>query len=455
MTSNQHEHRTSPTDHGRSIPPDQVIAALEDHLLVDGLDLVLDLDGSEGAQLVDARTQVGYLDLFTFFASNALGMNHPSLLTPEVQRRLARAATNKPSNSDVYSSELAEFVTTFQRVLGDPRLPYLFLVEGGALAVENALKTAFDWKSRRNEAARRDPALGGQALHLTGAFHGRSGYTMSLTNTDPNKTARFPRFDWPRIDAPALTFPTGVHAATNTAAEDRALEQARAAFAAAPHDIACVIAEPIQGEGGDRHLSARFLGELQTIAHEHDALFVLDEIQTGIGMTGSPWAYQQLGLEPDVVAFGKKTHVCGIMAGGRLDEIEDHVFRTSSRLNSTFGGNLVDMVRATVMLQVIEHEGLIERAAKLGGELLDELEELAARQDLITQPRGRGLMCAVDLPDAATRDEVVQRLFRDEQVLALPCGSRSLRFRPPLTVTAAELSHGVAALGRVVAALER
>lgn len=457
--SSQHQHRSAsvdaPIDDGRSIAPDGVIAALEDHLLVDGLDLVLDLDRSEGAHLVDARTQTSYLDLFTFFASNALGMNHPSLLAPEVQHRLARAATNKPSNSDVYTSELAEFVTTFQRVLGDPALPYLFLVEGGALAVENALKTAFDWKSRHNEAAGRDPGLGGRVLHLTGAFHGRSGYTMSLTNTDPNKTARFPRFDWPRIDTPALTFPLEDHAADNAAAEDRALEQARAAFAATPHDIACVIVEPIQAEGGDRHLSARFLTELQAIAHAHDALFVLDEVQTGVGMTGTPWAYQQLGLAPDVVAFGKKTHVCGIMAGGRLDEIDDHVFRTSSRLNSTFGGNLADMVRATVMLQTLERERLVERVAKLGGELLGELEELAARQHLITQPRGRGLMCAIDLPDAATRDAVLQRLFEDEQVLALACGPRSLRFRPPLTVTAAELSHGVAALERVVAALAR
>ncbi len=435
--------------------PHAVRQLLSDHLLVDGLDLVIDLERSQGATLVDARSAAGYLDLFTFFASNALGMNHPALLDPVVQRRLARAATNKPSNSDVYTTELAAFVTTFERVLGDPALPYLFLIEGGAMAVENALKTAFDWKSRHNEAAGRNPALGTQALHLTGAFHGRSGYTMSLTNTDPNKTARFPRFDWPRIDTPALTFPLDGHADDNVRAEDRALEQAHAAFADVPHDIACVIAEPIQGEGGDRHLSARFLGELQALAHAHDALFVLDEVQTGVGMTGSPWAYQQLGLTPDVVAFGKKTHVCGVMAGGRLDEIDDHVFKVSSRLNSTFGGSLTDMVRATVILETIERDGLIDRAADLGAGLSAQLEALADRQPAVTQPRGRGLLCAVDLPDTATRDEVVRRLFADEQVLALGCGTRSVRFRPPLTIEPAELTRGVEALERVVASVCR
>jgi L-lysine 6-transaminase len=429
---------------------DDLLAQLSNHLLVDGYDFILDLDRSRGATLVDLRTGEGYLDLFTFFASNALGMNHPVLTTPAAQARLARAATHKPSNSDVYTRELGEFVTTFQRVLGDPRLPYLFLIEGGALAVENALKTAFDWKSRRNEAEGRSPELGMQALHLTGAFHGRTGYTMSLTNTDPNKTARFPTFRWPRIDTPALQHPLAAHAGTNRAAEDVALEQAAAAFAANPHDIACTVLEPIQGEGGDRHLSPRFLRELQTITHANDALFVLDEVQTGVGMTGTAWAYQQLDVEPDVVAFGKKTHVCGIMAGGRLDEVEGHVFATSSRINSTFGGGLVDMVRATMMLEAIEAEQLIPRAATLGEVLRSGLEELAERHPAVTNARGRGLFCAIDLPDTATRDEVTRRLFTDEHAFVLGCGLRSIRFRPPLTISNEELLDGVRRIERVI-----
>ena len=154
---------------------------------------------------MDARTGDRYLDMFTFFASSALGMNHPGLADDEDFRaELAQAAVNKPSNSDVYSVPMARFVDTFARVLGDPALPHLFFVDGGALAVENALKVAFDWKSRINEARGIDPNLGTSVLHLRGAFHGRSGYTLSLTNTDPNKVARFPKFDWPRIDAPYI-----------------------------------------------------------------------------------------------------------------------------------------------------------------------------------------------------------------------------------------------------------
>jgi len=437
------------------IAPAAVHDALRRHLLVDGYELVLDTAASGGAWLVDARDGRRYLDLFTFFASSPLGMNPPQLLgDPDFLAALTEVAVNKPANSDVYTTHLADFVETFVRVFGDPALPYLFFVEGGALAVENALKTAFDWKSRHNEARGRDPRLGTRVLHLTGAFHGRSGYTLSLTNTDLVKVARFPKFEWPRIDTPVVVHPLSTHLAEVEAAEQRALEQARSAFTAHPHDIACFVAEPIQGEGGDRHLRAEFLQALQALCREHDALFVLDEVQTGFGLTGTAWAYQQLDLQPDVVAFGKKAQVCGIMAGGRLDEVDDHVFRVSSRINSTWGGNLTDMVRARRVLEVIESEGLVEAAAKQGAGLLEELHGLAARHPLISQVRGRGLMCAFSLPDTAVRDEVVRRMRTDEAVLILPCGVDSIRFRPSLSTGENELALGIAALDRVLTALQ-
>lgn len=431
--------------------PTEVMDALRGHVLVDGFDFVLDLERSQGSTLVDARDGTEYLDMFTFFASNALGMNHPRMTDPAVAEHLGRVAVNKPSNSDVYTVELAEFVTTFEEVLGDPRLPYLFMIEGGALAVENALKAAFDWKSRRNEAEGLDPALGTRIMHLRGAFHGRTGYTMSLTNTDTRKVARFPKFAWPRIPSPALQFPLDEHEADNRAAEDAALRQAEAYFAEHRHDIAAFIAEPIQSEGGDHHLSPRFLRAMQDLCCRHDALFILDEVQTGCGLTGSTWAYQQLGLEPDLVAWGKKLHVCGVMAGGRLDEVEGHVWESASRINSTFGGNLVDMVRATTMLRVIRDENLVERAAELGDKLLGQLTELQDRHpSLVTNARGRGLMCAIDLPDTGTRNRVTHAMFTDERVFLLGCGTHSIRFRPSLTVTEDALDAAVAALDRVL-----
>ena len=440
---------TQIVDVPQQVLPAEVHAVIGRHLLADGMDLVLDLAASQGSTLVDARDGRHYLDLFTFFASSALGMNHPALTEdPQFRAELLRAATNKPSNSDVYTVQLARFVQAFAEILGDDRLPHLFFVEGGALAVENALKVAFDWKSRYNEAHGLSPELGTKVLHLEGAFHGRSGYTMSLTNTDPNKVARFPKFAWPRIPAPYVR--EGVDM---DAAEAESLNAARAAFEADPHDIACAIVEPIQGEGGDRHFRPQFLQALRDLCHEYDALFLLDEVQTGVGLTGSTWVYQQLDVVPDVLAFGKKTQVCGIMAGGRVDEVPDNVFAVGSRLNSTWGGNLTDMVRATRILQVIRDEKLVDRAAGIGGHLLDQLHTLARQHPEVTEVRGRGLMCAFDLPSASVRDEFVAALCRDEAVLLLGCGTRSVRFRPALVIGEAELDAGVAAIHRVLTRL--
>jgi len=438
-------------DHQRPAPISarQVHDVLGRNMLADGMDLVLDLERSRGSVLVDARDGRRYLDMFTFFASSALGMNHPALADDEAFRaELAQAAVNKPSNSDIYTVPMARFVEAFARVLGDPALPHLFFVDGGALAVENALKVAFDWKSRHNEARGIDPALGTRVLHLRGAFHGRSGYTMSLTNTDPNKVARFPKFDWPRIDAPYVR-----PGAEMAELEAESLRQARAAFEAHPHDIACFIAEPIQGEGGDRHIRPEFFAAMRALCDEFDALLIFDEVQTGCGITGTAWAYQQLGVTPDVVAFGKKTQVCGVMAGGRVDEVVDNVFRTSSRINSTWGGNLTDMVRARRILEVIEADDLIADAAAAGRHLLDRLRGLADEfPDRVLHARGRGLMCAFSMPTAADRDELIRRLW-DRQVIMLASGADSVRFRPALTVTTAEIDTAVDAVRDVLSAM--
>ena len=428
------------------VTPDRVRAVLARSILTDGFDFVLDLDRSRGSYLVDARTGERFLDMFTFFASSALGMNHPALAgDDDFRAELARVAVNKPSNSDIYSVPLARFVDTFRRVLGDPDLPHLFFVDGGALAVENALKVAFDWKSRHNEGRGFDPALGTKVLHLRGAFHGRSGYTMSLTNTDPVKVARFPKFDWPRIDAPYVR-----PGADIAALEADSLRAARAAFEANPRDIACFIAEPIQGEGGDRHMRPQFFAAMRELCDEFDALLIFDEVQTGCGITGTAWAYQQLGVVPDVVAFGKKTQVCGVMAGGRareeqsatrVDDVADNVFTVSSRINSTWGGNLVDMVRSRRILEVIESEDLFGNAAATGDYLLGQLTALATDfPNTVLAPRGRGLMCAFSLPTAAARDELVRRLW-GRRVIMLPSGADSVRFRPALSVTRKEIDE--------------
>lgn len=433
------------------IAPRDVHDTLRRHMLVDGFPVVIDLEKSHGSWVHDAVTDREYLDFFSFFASNPLGFNHPKMIDAETQTRLAKAATLKVSNADKYTTYMAEFVDTLSRTAAPPELPHFFFVEGGALAVENGLKTAFDWKVRKNMAKGRGER-GTKVLHLQHAFHGRSGYTLSLTNTDPNKTDYFPKFDWPRIPSPAIQFPLDKHLADVEAREKAAIAAAEAAFQKDPHEIACIILEPVQAEGGDNHFRPDFFRELRRLADENEALLIYDEVQTGIGLTGTWWAYQHHGIQPDVVCFAKKMQVGGIMAGKRIDEVEQNVFAKPGRINSTWGGSLVDMVRATRFLEIIVEDNVLENVKTRGAELLAGLQQLQERFSFVTNARGKGLMCAIDLPDTETRNATIKACYEDRMIV-LPCGSRSVRFRPTLSVDAASIAEGVRRLGESLEAV--
>ena len=425
---------------------------LAQHMLVDGFHIIPDLTRSHGSHLVDEREGRSYLDFFSNFASQPLGWNHPALQDPEFRERLLLAALHKPANSDLYTRFFAEFVATFAALaVPASHASHLFFIEGGALAVENALKAAFDWKTRRNWARGRGDGVGTKVIHFRQAFHGRSGYTLSLTNTfDTRKTAMYPTFEWPRVTNPKITFPLDENLEEVQELEARALSEIKRALARHGDDIACLIIEPIQGEGGDNHFRPEFLRQLRRFADEHHFLLIFDEVQTGLGLTGDMWAWQGLGVEPDLFAFGKKMQVCGFAANRRIDEVAENVFHISSRINSTWGGNLADMVRATRLLEVIARDSLADNARRIGELLLGGLHELAREfPALLSQVRGRGLMIAFDFPDPETRARAVSAA-RHQGLLVLPSGARSIRFRPFLDVTAEDADEALGLLGRAL-----
>ncbi|MBV9659290.1 MAG: L-lysine 6-transaminase [Verrucomicrobia bacterium] len=439
-----------PLSRRRKLPPHPVLASLSRHVLLDGFGIVIDLDRSRGCRLYNCVSDRPLLDLYGFFASMPVGFNHPEFDRPEVQAELLRAARAKVANSDVYSESYARFVETFARVAGLPPLERFFFVDGGSLAVENALKTAMDWKVRKNLAAGRGER-GTEILHFRHAFHGRSGYCLSLTNTDPRKTDFFAKFPWPRVPAPALDFTLPAAARERTAAEREACVETeiRQVLARRAPDVAAIIIEPIQGEGGDNHFRGEWLRTLRKICDENEALLIFDEVQCGLGITGKTWTCEHFGVTPDLLVFGKKAQVCGVMAGPRLDEVKDNCFRLPSRINSTWGGNLTDMVRSTHYLRIVERERLVENAARVGEHFLAQLQTLAAElPHCLTAPRGRGLMLAFDLPDTAARDRLHAALF-DAGLLALRCGEKSIRFRPVLDINAATVDEAMEILRRV------
>ncbi len=441
-----------------NIHPDQVTNLLRKHMLIDGFDIVFDLKQSKGAYVFDSKSKKRFLDFFTFFGSSPIGFNHPKMMTQEFLEKLAYVSVQKPSCSDSYTVEMAEFMDTFSRLAIPDYLPHVFLIEGGGVAVENALKTAFDFKMQRNLSSgfytNEDDENRLKVIHFKRAFHGRTGYTLSLTNTDPIKTKFFPKFNWPRVHNPAIKFPLDEENLRYVKQEEEiSINQIKQAIAEFGKNIAALIIEPIQAEGGDNHFRKEFFIRLRDICTENDIIMIMDEVQTGIGLTGKMWAHQHF-VEPDIISFGKKTQVCGILAGNIFGEVIENVFNTSGRLNSTWGGNLTDMVRFGRQLQIIEEEKLIDNAEKVGELLLARLRELESEfPQFVRNARGRGLFCAFDMPSPRKRLELRQRVF-NRNLLLIGCGERTIRFRPPLNINTLEINEGIDIIRTSLAEME-
>jgi L-lysine 6-transaminase len=371
------------------------------------------------------------------------------------KKNLMLAALTNPSNSDIYTTQYAQFVKTFSRVGIPDYLPHAFFISGGALAIENALKVAMDWKVQKNFQKGYTKERGHKVLHFEKAFHGRTGYTMSLTNTIPDKTKWFAHFDWPRVTFPTMKFPYSDEGYEDLKKREAlSIAQIKQAFADNKDDICAIIIEPIQSEGGDNHVRQEFLEQLRLIADDNDCFLIYDEVQTGVGLTGKFWAHEHFGpnARPDIVAFGKKMQVCGILVGNKVDKIETNVFKVPSRINSTWGGNLVDMVRSTRILEIIEEDKLLSKASNSGDYLQNRLLKISEKQDKIMNVRGRGLLTAFDFQNKSMRDKFIASGMT-KNVMFLGCGEKSIRFRPALIIEEKHIDAGLEILESIVPAL--
>lgn len=439
-----------------SISPNEVHETLSKHILADGFDLTFDMEKSQGVFIHDSKYQRTLLDFFTCFASVPLGYNHPKMINDEeFKKNLMLAALTNPSNSDIYTTQYAQFLDTFSRVGIPDYLPHAFFIAGGSLAIENALKTAMDWKVQKNFQKGYTKEKGFKVIHFEQAFHGRSGYTLSLTNTLPDKTKWFAKFDWPRVSIPKIKFPfTDENYEDLKQREALSIAQIKKAFEDHKDDVCAIIIEPVQSEGGDNHVRKEFLEQLRILADENEALLIYDEVQTGVGLTGKFWCHEHFGenARPDIIAFGKKMQICGILAGKKVDEIETNVFNVPSRINSTWGGNLVDMVRASKIMEIIEEDNLVEKAAQTGEYLQAQLSNLAAKYPHISNVRGRGLLTAFDFENKAQRDQFIEKGIA-KNVMFLGCGNQTIRFRPALIMDKAHIDQGLEVMEQILPTL--
>ena len=390
-----------------------VIDKLSKHILVDGFHIAVNQKKSLGSWIVDLDGNK-YLDCYSQFASQPLGWNHKVLVN--AKQELGEVAMHKIANSDMYTEQYASFVEKFSGIT--PDFSHYFFIDGGALAVENALKAAFDWKAKKLGLTSDEDINTLDVFHLGNAFHGRTGYTLSLTNTTPEKTALFPKFQWNRIWS---------------------IEDAEELM----HDrVAAMVVEPIQGEGGDNHFVPELFPLMRKWADDNDAILIFDEVQTGVGLTGKMWCYEHFGIVPDMMCFGKKTQVCGFCSTDRIDEVEHNVFNDSGRINSTWGGNIVDMVRFSHIMDAIEEEKLIDNAHEVGSHLENALNNL----DVISNVRGMGIMIAFYLDTPDLRDRMVSLL--QEDMIVLKSGTHSIRLRPALTFSKQDADSAVTFISR-------
>lgn len=435
-----------------SVKPEEVFPSIAMHMLRDGFDIVIDMEKSKGSRIVNMLDGKEWLDFYTFFASSPFGMNHPKLANDEFKEKIFRAAINKVANSDIYTREMAEFVKTFAEVaVPESHRHHLFFIDYGTLAVENAIKAAMDWKVRKNIEEGRfiyhggDATYGTKVIHFKDSFHGRSGYTLSITNTaDPNKYLYFAKFDWPRVLNPKITFPLEDELEGVKKAEALSVKQIKNAIAKDPHGHCAIIIETIQGEGGDNHFRTEFFEELRRICDDFEMLLIFDEVQCGMGITGKMWAWEHHGVAPDIFVFGKKSQICGIASSSRIDEVKHNTWVVPSRNNSTWGGNLVDMVRATRYLEIFRDDNILDYVSNTAGPaLMKGVMELQNEfPGYVSNARGKGLMCAFDLDSVEARDKVLKKCW-EKYMLVIPCGTRSIRFRPALNVPLSDLEEGL------------
>ncbi len=360
----------------------------------------------QGVWLSD-KNKNQYLDALSGVAVNTLGHNHSRFVKviSEQIKKLIHV-------SNYYHIEEQSLLA--KRISKLSNLSSVFFCNSGCEANEVAIKLA---RLHGHKLNIDQPNI----IVMEKSFHGRTMATLSATGSRKVQAGFEP------LMSGFIRVPFDDVDSVNVIAKKK-------------NKVAAILVEPIQGEGGDNHFRDEFFVALRQLCDENEMLFIMDEVQTGIGITGKWWAHQHFSVKPDIISFGKKTQVCGLLAGPRVEEVENNVFSESSRINSTFGGNLADMVRFHIILEIMEKENLPENAKNMGDFLLGELGNLAEEfPAYVTNPRGLGLFAAFDLPSQTERDKVIGGLMKNK-LLMLPSGDNAIRFRPHLNVTKEDLT---------------
>lgn len=429
-----------------------MIEELQRYVIVTPQPFVVDLEASEGMWLATVDGQ-RLFDWAGYYASRLLGHNHPGLLEPDYLKRLALAANNKTANPDFLTPQCLEYYRLLHELApACMRCDTLevYAVNSGAEAVENMLKYLINLYLQKHKISERELARR-RFIYFDQAFHGRTVFALNVTQLahDPLITRDFAGFDHGNV---RMTFPaldTSRSAEENRRATSDALEAIEAVLRREGDNIVGIILEPLQGAGGQRIAEVEFYRELATLAHRYEVLLGFDEVQTAGGQTGTFFAIDSFNLPyPPQAAASAKKMGCGVVY--MLYPMTD-----KGVLDSTWGGNLADMVRFVQEMRIVRREGLIEQVPEKTSRLLEHLAALRKRHpSLISNVRGMGLYQGWTMRTPAEKSRLQQIALQEEDLLLLGAGPDAIRLRPMLSVTLDEIDLFVEKLGRALAALQ-
>tara|TARA_Y100001934_G_C12281283_1_gene740050 strand:- start:108 stop:1346 length:1239 start_codon:yes stop_codon:yes gene_type:complete len=398
------------------------------------MEILCDLSKSKGSYIYDVRRETEFLDLGGSFGPRPLGINHPKMMDPEFLTSLGRIAMHK----DVFSIEASSFVDKFSTIPLGSHFEKVHFVDGESSALQAALNLALDWKSRRNLAASQG-AQRAQIIHFDDGSDGRERGASQRAQGQISRDFAL------KVPSPLVRFPLREENVTDIEKrEERSLQEIEALFVAHPNNIAGIILEPIQSEGGDNYFHTEFLKELRGLCDRHDSLLIFDEVHTGLTGTGQWWDWQYHGVKPDLMVFGARAQVCGIALAQRVHESKGPIVSPGASL-ARFEGRLVDMMWCQRMIEIIEEDDLLSSAATMGDYLHKLVNDIPDIIPEISNIRGRGLWVTFDFPSAVERDKVVAACF-EEMLIVRPCGDSSIRIRPTLDVKADAIGRGIAQL---------
>ncbi|KIR42718.1 4-aminobutyrate aminotransferase [Cryptococcus deuterogattii 99/473] len=411
--------------------------------------LVADYNKSCGNYLVDADGNV-LLDMFAQIASIAIGYNHPDLIKLAKTDQFASAAMSRPALGSYPPVDWADVVNEGILKVAPKGLIQVFTTQDGSSATEGALKASFlSYQAKRRgnrpfsneeiETVLENQSPGSpelSVLSFKGGFHGRNLGSLSLTRSKPIHKLDMPAFEWPACQFPDIKYPLAENVEHNQKAEAAALAHVEETIRVWSNKkpIVAMIIEPIQSEGGDRHASADYFRKLRRIAKKHNIYFIVDEVQTGVGATGSFWAHDKWELEEpaDFVTFSKKAQASGFY----------HNLSTRApfayQAYNTWMGDPIRALQAREMFKVIERDDLIKNVTLVGDYIYKSLEQYEASGKILNlRGKGQGTFIAFDLPSPKERDEFIGQM-RLQGVNLGACGSQSVRLRPMLVF---EQSH--------------